>query len=150
MACDLVLGRTRRDWSLGSDEPLVWTPSAIQAERLRILGVFDTVNMEVSQAVRDGKLSPAEWKQWSQIYKSSHAFLTSASNLWGSNVVAARKHEDSALKWHKFIESKGGKLQGPHNPGREPEPTLLFNKWTAALLVGGVAASALLITAIRK
>jgi hypothetical protein len=151
MARDLFLGQTLRDWSLGSDEPPVWidTPSAVRSELLRVIGVFDTVNNEASQAVLDGKITPAEWKQWAQIYKSSHDFLTSASVHWGSNAMAARRHEDTALKWHNFIASKGGKLQGPSNPGREPT-SLIFNKWTAALLVGGIAASAMLVTAIRK
>jgi hypothetical protein len=108
------------------------------------------VNNEASQAVLDGKISPVEWKQWAQIYKSSHNFLTSASVHWGSNAMAARRHEDTALKWHDFIASKGGKLQGPRNPGRKPSDNPLFNKWTAALLVGGIAASAMLVTAIRK
>ena len=152
MALDLFLEHTQRDWSLGSDDPPVWvdTPSAVRAELLRVIGVFDTVNNEVSQAVLNGKISSAEWQQWAQIYKSAHDFLTHASVQWGSNAMTARRHENTALKWHEFIASKGGKLQGPRNPGREPPDSSIFNKWTAALLVGGIAASAMLITAIRK
>ena len=149
MAYDLLSKRhTKTDWSLGLDEPFVWTPAAVKSELLRVLGVLDTVNYDMSRAVKDGKLGTSEWSQWRQTYLESHEFLTHASNLWGSNVKIAREHETQALKWRDLVATRGGRLQGPTNPGREPESK--FNTTNIALTVGGVAAAALLITAIRK
>jgi hypothetical protein len=149
MPYDLIFGQRGKRSILGSDEPNVWTPSAILAERHRIINVFDTVNLEASQAVATGKLSPDEWNQWSRIYKSSHDFLTTASNLWGSNANVARRHEDLALKWHEFIASKGGQVIGPKNPGRAPDSKPGFDNWTLALIVGGIASTAVLVKAVR-
>jgi hypothetical protein len=149
MAYDVLTKRhTNSNWALGLDEPLVWTPGAVKSELLRVLGVVDTVNRDMSRAVKDGKLSGPEWEQWRQTYLESHEFLTHASNKWGSNVKIAREHETQALKWRELVDSRGGHLQGPKNPGREPEST--FSTTNLALAVGGVAAAALLITAIRK
>ena len=130
---------------LGSDDPLVWTRSAVKAEMLRILGILDAVNLDVSRARGENKLSDAEWKQWRATYLSGHKFLTTASHYWGSNVIAARKHESEALKWRDFVASKGGSLQGP-SLGRPAD----FPTTKVALAVGGVAAAAFLITSLRK
>jgi len=151
MSYDLLTKRqTNSDWSMGLDEPLVWTPSSVKSELLRVLGVVDTVNSDMSQAVKDKKLSGAEWQQWRQTYFTSHDFLTNASNKWGSNVKIAREHETQALKWRDLIESRGGQLQGPKHPGREPEKPDPFSTTNIALAIGGIAAAALLITAVRK
>jgi hypothetical protein len=48
------------------------------------------------------------------------------------------------------LNSQGKKLPKNASSGSILEPNLLFNKWTAALLVGGIAVSALLATAIRR
>ena len=149
MAYDIIFGRTKRDWSCGSDDPLVWTPSAVKAEMLRILGIVDAVNEDASKAVEGGQLTPAEWNQWHQTYLASHEFLVNASGLWGSNVAVARNHEREANKWRQLITSRGGKVQGPGNLGPQNNP-FEIDKWTVALAVGGVAATALLISAIRK
>jgi hypothetical protein len=149
MAYDLLTRRqTSTNWSLGLDEPFVWTPSAVKSELLRVLGVVDTANRDMSRAVKESKLSGPEWEQWRQTYLTSHEFLTHASNKWGSNVKIAREHETQALKWRELVASRGGQLQGPQNPGREPESK--FSTTNVALAVGGIAAAALLITAIRK
>jgi hypothetical protein len=154
MAYDLLTKRqTPANWSLGLDEPLVWTPSAVKSELLRVLGVVDTVNRDMSRAVKESKLSGPEWEQWRQTYLTSHEFLTHASNKWGSNVKIAREHETQALKWRELVASRGGQLQGPKNPGREPEskkPPEWITTANIALAVGGIAAAALLITAVRK
>ena len=157
MSYDLIFRKkTPADWSMnlaamGSDEPLVWTPSAVKAELMRILGVVDTVDKDVGLAAKDGKISKAEWEQWQQSYLNTHRFLVKASSLWGSNVITARQHESQALKWRDLVASRGGILQGPKNPGRKDD------RWslpTMALAVGGViggtASLAYLISAIRK
>ena len=152
MAFDLLSKRsTCRNWSahtiLGSDDPMVWTPSAVKAEMLRVLGIVDLVNLDVSKAFADKKISDAEWRQWRQEYLGAHQFLTSSSSLWGSNVAIARQREQDALKWRELIASRGGNLQGPKNPGRKEDG---ITTTQVALAVGGIAATALLITAIRK
>lgn len=140
MSYDLIFQRPLpTDWSInttimGSDESLVWTPGAIKAELMRILGVIDVVNRDVSLAAREGKISSPEWEQWQQSYLTSHKFLTTASNLWGSNVMSTRQHENQALKWRDLIASRRGSLQGPRNPRRKDD------KWSlasTALIVGG-------------
>jgi hypothetical protein len=152
VAKDLILGTRKTDWSrgatVGSDDPLVWTPSAVRAELARVLDLLDTVNLEAGQALKDEKISDDEWKLWEQKYKLIHNFLTSASGLWGSNAMEARQKEQEILKWHDLIISRGGKPVGPRNPGRNQESP--FNTTTLALLIGGVAASAFLISAIKK
>jgi len=149
MAFDLLTKRqTSSRWTLGSsDEPFVWTPSSVKSEMLRILGIFDLVNVEVSRALVDGKISKPEWEQWRQTYLASHQFLTSTSSLWGSNVTVARNHEQNALRWRDFIASRGGTLQGPKNPGRNEDG---WSTTQLALAIGGIAAASMLITAIRK
>jgi hypothetical protein len=141
MAFDLLTKRhTHTTWSLGSsDDPLVWTPSAVKSEMLRILGIIDLVNLEVSQTLTEGKISKSEWWQWHQAYLSTHQFLTNASNLWGSNVVVARRHEQDALKWRDFLVSRGGTLQGPNNPGRNSSD---WSTTDIALAIGATVATA--------
>lgn len=138
MAHDLLLGQTRRDWGIGSD-PLVWTPTAARAELDRVRGVLDTVNDEVAAASSAGKVSPAEWRSWERTYRAGHE-VTGASSLWGSNVVAARQHEQQALKWHDLLKSRSSTLVGPPDLGLRPEPPLRLglNLTTAALAVGGM------------
>ena len=149
MAHDLIFGKTKHDWSIGSSDPLVWTPSAVKAELLRVLGVIDAVNTDASKAVEEGKLSPAEWNQWHQTYLTSHEYLTHASDLWGSNVEVARGHEREANKWRQLIASRGGQLQGPSNLGPQNDPSHI-DKWMVALGIGGVAAAAYLVSSIRR
>jgi hypothetical protein len=132
----------------GSDDPLVWTPSAVKGEIARIRGVLDMVNLEMSQALKDGVVSNDEWGTWKTQYLTTHRFLDKASSLWGSNVVAARQHEQDALKWRNLIKSRGGKIMGPPDLGRKPE--FPINTTTLAIAAGGIAATALLINAIRK
>lgn len=149
MAYDLLTKRkTNTDWSMGLDEPNVWTRSALKAEFLRILGILDLVNSDMSLAVKSGRLSPTEWEQWHNLYLNSHEFLTNASPSWGSNAKIAREHETQALKWRDLVESRGAQVQGPKNPGRNKES--VFNPINLALGIGGIAATALLISAIKK
>jgi hypothetical protein len=131
--------------TLGSDDPIVWTPSAVKAEMDRVLGVLDTVNADVSAAYGEHKISASEWKQWRKTYEAGHAFARKSSHLWGSNVKAARRHEAEALKWRELVAGRGGKLQGPDL--RQPNE---FPTTKVALAVGGVAAAAFLITSLRK
>ena len=153
MAFDLLTRKQNSsNWALGeSDDPYVWTPAAVKGELMRVLGIVDTVNLDVSKALLDDKITKAEWEIWRQNYIASHKFLSSSSSLWGSNVLVARQHEQNALKWRDFIEQRGGTLQGPKNPGRPKE------NWTTAEIalavggaVGGIAATAMLVSAIRK
>ena len=147
MARDLIFGKTRRDWSasIGSD-PLVWTPTAARAELDRVRGVLDSVNDEASAASAAGKLSPAEWRAWRRTYEAGHR-VAGASSLWGSNVVAARQHEQEALKWRRLVASRGAALVGPPELGRRPEGSGLgWNTTTLALAVGGVAALGYLLS----
>jgi hypothetical protein len=152
MAYDLLLRKkTSRNWAcrasiMGSDDPLVWTPSAVKAEMDRIIGVLDTVNADVSIAFAEKRVSPSEWKQWRRTYETGHAFASTSSHLWGSNVVTARQHEREALKWRELVADRGGKLQGPGDLGRSKD----FPTTQVALAVGGVAAAAFLITSLRK
>ena len=176
MAYDLIFGKTKRNWSvsMGLDEPLVWTPGAVKAEMMRVLGIVDAVNQDASQALTIGKLTPAEWNQWRQTYLNSHTFLIKASSLWGSNVKVARLHESDAIKWRDLIASRGYKTQGPQNLGPpnlgpqtdivspspdsalqsqgniQPPSGPLFTPTNVALAVGGVAALSLLVSAIKK
>jgi hypothetical protein len=153
MAHDLILGKTRRNWSpqsmLGSD-PLVWTPTAARAELERVRGVLDAVNEEASTAHGVGRISPAEWRAWRTTYLAGHR-VTQASSLWGSNVVAARQHEQEALKWRRLVSSRGGALVGPPELGRKPEPEGFgWNLPTLALAAGGVAALGYLLSSARE
>lgn len=152
MAYDLLSRRrTSSNWALtttlgGSDEPLIWTRSAVKGELARIRGVLDTVNSEASQAALNEKITPAEWQQWRGTYLNGHKFVTSASSFWGSNVEVARQHEKEALKWHELFAARGSTLQGPRNLGRDEDritPKVL-------MALGGIAATAMLISAIKR
>lgn len=147
MAHDLIFGETRRDWSasIGSD-PLVWTPTAARAELDRVRGVLDSVDDDAAAAAAAGKLSPAELRSWRRSYAAG-VKVTGSSSLWGSNVVAARQHEQEALKWRKLVASRGAALVGPPELGRPPEKSgLSLNTTTLALAVGGVAALGYLLS----
>ncbi len=156
MAHDLLLGKTKRNWSanisgnVDFDDPFIWTPSAVKAELMRVLNVVDTVNLEVSKAASDHIVSNDEWRQWRQFYTLAHDYLTSASPMWGSNVKNARIHEQEANKWRNLVESRGTKPMGPAKQGRHPEDRSWLNSTTAALAIGGAASLALLISAIKK
>ncbi len=135
-----------------ASDPLIWTPSAVHAELMRILGVLDTVNREVSAASGAGKISGAEWDQWRRAYLAGHNFITNASTFWGSNVNTARQHEQEAGKWRSLVISRGGQTQGPSNLVRVPTSTSLFsvNLSTIALVVGGGALAVYLLSLGRK
>lgn len=149
MAHDLLFGKTTRDWSMGAQgDPLIWTPSAIKSEMMRILGIVDAMNQDASRAVKEGRLTPTEWQQWRHTYLASHAYLNTASNLWGSNIAVARGHEREANKWRELIASRGGSLQGPRNLGPQGDPVI--TPTNVALAIGGVAALSLLITAVKR
>ena len=159
MAYNLISGTmSPRNFALGcmtpssksgtDDDPLVWTPSAVKGEVARVRGVLDLVNLEMSRAVKDGKVSNEEWQTWKNQYLASHEFLNKASKYWGSNAKAARQHEQDALRWHDLIKERGGQTMGPPDLGRKPEPFL--STTTLALAAGGIAATAMLINAIRR
>lgn len=124
----------------GSD-PWIWTPSAIGGELNRILGVFDTVNSEMSAAYSAGKVSGAEWNQWHAVYLSAHSFLTTASTLWGSNVASARLQEQEAGKWRSLLASRGQAMQGPANLVRTDPPSSGVSYWSLVLYGGGAVAA---------
>jgi hypothetical protein len=132
-----------------SDDPWVWTPSAVSAELNRILAVIDSVNMDVSNATKVGKITSAEWNTWYQVYLAAHNFLTSASSLWGSNVMTARQHEAEAAKWRDLVKKRGAAVQGPENLIRR-DPESGFNYWTAALVVSGAVAAVVGYRAFQK
>jgi hypothetical protein len=128
---------------LGSDDPLVWTPGAVKAELDRIRGVLDTVNAEVSAATADKKISGQEFDLWrSGVYAPAHDFVDHASTFWGSNVVAARQHEQAAGKWRDFVKARGGQLVGPPDLVKKP-PGL---DWQIPLIL---AAAALLVFGLK-
>lgn len=108
---------------LGDGDPLVWTPSAVRAELDRIRGVIDTTNVEMSGAVKAGKMTGDEWNQWFHgVYEPAHKLVDDASTLWGSNVQLARQHEQAALKWRETILARGAAPVGPGKLGRDPSP----------------------------
>jgi hypothetical protein len=131
------------------DDPLIWTPSAVKGELDRILAVIDSVNMDVSNATKAGKISGAEWNTWYQVYLAAHNFLTSASTLWGSNVKTAREHEAEAAKWRDLVKQRGAAVQGPENLIRQ-NPSSGFSYWTAALILGGAAATIVGYNVIKR
>lgn len=152
MARDILLGTTRRDWSIGdlADQPNVWTHSALHSEFLRIINIIDTVNLEVSRAATKKLVDDGEWKQWLQFYQLAHEFLTTASSKWGSNASVARGYEQEALKWRELVRSRGGQVFGPPKIGMHPEDKSWLSPTTAAIAIGGAASLALLISAIKK
>lgn len=109
--------------SIGDSDPLIWTPSAVKGELSRIRGVIDTINMEMSAAVKAGKLSGDEWQAWFDgVYTPTHQLVDSSSSLWGSNVNSARGKEQAALKWRALVQSRGAPSIGPKDLGRKPDP----------------------------
>jgi hypothetical protein len=136
--------------TFNGNDPWIWTPSAIGGELNRILGVFDTVNSEMSAASTAGKVSSAEWNQWYSIYLSAHSFLTTASTLWGSNVASARLQEQEAGKWRSLIASRGQALQGPTNLVRTDSSAGGVSYWSLALYGGGAVAAYLGYLYLRK
>lgn len=143
---------------VGIDDPLFWTPSAIRGEFDRIRNVLDMVNNEASQAVTDKKISGDEWKQWKAVYNAGMQYINTASTWWGSNVIAARKHEQAAGQWRDLFKSRGAKQLAPASAVRPPDKGLMDglnnplggDKMTLALAVGGVAAVGILVMAIKK
>ena len=120
---------------LGAEDPLVWTPKAVQAELDRVRGVLDTVDAEAKRAAAEGKISADELKLWHDgVYAPGHAFVTTASTFWGSNALAAREHEQSAGKWRAFFAARGASLLGPGDLVRKPA----FN-WEIPLIMGAAA-----------
>jgi hypothetical protein len=64
--------------------------------------------------------------------------------------VAARQHEQEALKWRRLVSSRGGALVGPPELGRRPESEGFgWNLPTLAIAAGGVAALGYLLTSAR-
>lgn len=142
MARDLIFGSSSRDWSRGSnsstlglDDPLFWTPNAVRAELDRIRNFVDVVNMEMSAAVEQKKVSQSEWKAWFATYQAAHRITDKGSGLWGSNVIAARKHEEAAVLWRDLLKSRGAIQIGP---GTLKKDKPWIDTPTAILLVGGV------------
>lgn len=140
-----------------SSDPLVWTPAAVKAEFDRVRTVLDIINKEMSQAVKDGKMTGDEWKDWFNVYNTGHKFVDTASKYWGSNVITARQHEQEAAKWRDLIKARGGKLTGPQELIRPADKPLLdqltapgLNKVSAAIAVGGIVGLGVLILAIKK
>jgi hypothetical protein len=133
-----------------ASDPLIWTPSAVGAELKRILTVVDTVNMDMSAASKAGKLSSAEWASWYQVYLTAHAFLTSASTLWGSNVPVARQHEQEAGKWRNLIQGRGQAVQGPSDLIRQDPVSTGVSYWTIAAVLGGLAVGGILISKLKS
>jgi hypothetical protein len=135
---------------LNGSDPLIWTPSAIGGELNRVLGVFDTVNSEMSAAYSAGKVSGTEWNQWRAIYLSAHSFLTTASTLWGSNVASARLQEQEAGKWRNLIVSRGQATQGPADLVRKDPAAGGVSYWSLALYGSGAVAAYLGYLYLRK
>jgi hypothetical protein len=129
MAYDLLSGKlTKANFALsgiGDDDPILWGSASAKAEFDRIRNVLGTVNLEMSQAVKDQKVSGDEWKQWFSLYKSGHK-LTSQSTWFSvskGDIIMARKIEQLAKGWHDLIESRGGKGIGPRGQFRKDSPT---------------------------
>lgn len=129
MAYDLLSGeQTSANFALsksGDDDPLLWTSASAKAEFDRIRTVLDTVNLEMTAAVKDQKISGDEWKQWFSLYKAGHK-LTS-QRTWFSvskgDIIMARKIEQNAKEWHDLVQTRGGKGIGPKGQFRKNEPT---------------------------
>lgn len=146
MARDLILGHSGRDWSRGSsnsksgsDDPHVWTPDTLHSEFARLLNVVDSVNVEMSKAVEDKKISAAEWKRWFATYQSAHAYLSKPPRFvtWSGDIMAARKHEQEVNVWRELLKSRGAVMMTPGRP-KDNEP--LISTGTAILVAGGALA----------
>ena len=156
MSVDLVLGKTSRYWgrastaTSGSDDPLVWTPSAVRAELDRVRDVVDTINQEMTQARASKKISDAEWRGWFRTYQTTHKLTDRGSALWGSNVLTARRHEQEAVRWRDLLKSRGAELVGPRDMGRPPPGGISL--WAALVpaLAGAAATGAVFYLLRRK
>jgi hypothetical protein len=149
MAYDLLTKKTSpRNFGMGAD-PLVWTPGAVKAELLRVLGLLDTANVEASQASQARLVTPDEWRLWRQAYLTMHGFLSKASDKWGSNALQAQAYEREVAKWRTFFVERGGKTVGPKGLGRRDDSPLLTPA-TALLFIGGLASAGYLIASIKK
>ena len=153
MALDALSGKkTPANWSRDTtmgEETRLWSRSALQAEYMRVLGILDVVNRDVSNSVADNKISPAEWEQWRQGYLTAHQFLTTASPSWGMNVESAHEWEQYAVKWRDFVEARGGKTSGPRTE-KQPTTSMVKVAVVGGIAVGGALALAHLINSVRK
>jgi hypothetical protein len=150
---EIVPKNFARASSMGADDPYVWTATATDAELGRILALIDNVNLQMSQAVTAEKATTPEWQSWKQFYTEAHKFLTRASSKffgWGSHVNIARNFEQEAIKWRDLLEARGVKPIGPADQGRSKDKDTFFTALNVGLAVGGVLATSLLITAIKK
>lgn len=89
-----------------SGDPLVWTPGAVKAELNRVRISLDTVNAEVSEAAKDGRVSNQEWLLWKDFYTTSHKSVDKATTLFGSSVDSARQLEQQALRWRDLVKER--------------------------------------------
>jgi hypothetical protein len=155
MSVDLALGSTDRAWGRGpsaatsGSDPLVWTPSAVRAELDRVRSVLELVQPDLLRARSLGKISEVEWRAWRRTYQTGLRLATRGSSLWGSNVVAARQHEQVALRWRELVKSRGVPLTGPEKLGRPPEEN--GGRWSLLLpALAGVTAAGILVYVTRK
>ena len=135
---------------MGYDNPNVWTRKAIKAERLRVLGILDLVNRDVSRAFGDKKITQDEWNTWRQEYVSSHQFATEMSNLWGSDVDVLHEREQDALKWRDLVLSRGGQVLGPKDPGHAKNKNPSSYLIPVGIGVAGIFAVSQIIKNVRK
>ena len=131
------------------EETRIWSRSSLKAELLRVLGILDAVNLDVSRASAAKKISPEEWAQWRAGYLTAHAFLTSASPSWGSNAEPAHEWEQYAVKWRDFLDARGAGTSGPHTE-KQPNTSLVTVAVYGGLAVGAAAALSHLINSVRK
>jgi hypothetical protein len=153
MSHDLLLGEVTRGWARdvsGSDQ-LILTPSFVRAELSRVRDLLDLTNREVSQAVADGKVGDAEWKTWSDTYRTGHKMVDTASPMWGSNVAASRQYAAEAERWRALVRSRSGKTAGPEDSGRRAPSADKWSKTEVALAgLGGVVAATLIVSAFKR
>jgi hypothetical protein len=154
MAIDLILGASPRGWArdVSGDEPFLWTPSAVRTELDRARNLLDLANREVGQACSEKKLSDAERASWADTYRAGRKLTDSASSLWGSNVAPARQYATEAERWRTLVRQRGGQEFAPKDAGRRtpPEEKKMSTTQVALLGVGGVAALALLVSAVKR
>jgi len=134
---------------MGNDDPFIWTRSAVRGELDRIRNLLDLTNREMTQAVRDGKITGAEWSGWRDTYEAGHKFVDNASINWGSNIAPARQHAEEAIRWRDLLKSRGALLVGPADSGKTKD-TPLSTTQLALIGIGGATAAALLLTAFKK
>jgi len=158
MAYDLLFGPSYRNFGLRSvlgEDPFIWTSDSSRAEFNRIRIVLDTINREMSQAVKDGIVSAPEWESWYDLYKSAHKLTTISTffTVWKGDIAMARQQEQEALKWHSLVLSRKGKNLDPAGmTQKKDEPSPLDLGWnlpTIALTAGGIFTVGYLIKSIR-